>query len=135
MNIYTTRPDTIYGATFIALSVNHPIVKKYLKNNELDEIKKNFTNYEQSKEKIGIPLNINCDHPILDKKLPVYIANFVLDNYGEGAIFGCPAHDERDYEFAKKYNIPIIKVVECDDDQFPYTKDGFSYQFAAFKWP
>ena len=93
MNIYTARPDTIYGATFIALSVNHPIVKKYLKNNELDEIKKNFTNSEQSKEKIGIPLNIDCDHPILDKKLPVFIANFVLDNCREGAIFGCPAHD------------------------------------------
>ena len=124
LNIYTTRPDTIYGATFIALSVNHPIVKKYLKKDELDAIKKNFTDSEQSKEKIGIPLNIHCDHPILDKKLPVFIANFVLDNYGEGAIFGCPAHDERDYEFAKKYNLPIIKVIECDDDQLPYTQDG-----------
>ena len=69
-------------------------------------------------------LNINCKHPILDKKIPIYVANFVLDNYGEGAIFGCPAHDERDYEFAKKYNLPIIKVIECDDEELPYTGDG-----------
>ena len=60
----------------------------------------------------------------LDKKIPLYIANFVLDNYGEGAIFGCPAHDERDFEFAKKYQLPIKKVVECEDDQLPYTGDG-----------
>ena len=61
---------------------------------------------------------------ILEKEIPVYIANFVLDNYGEGAIFGCPAHDERDYEFAKKYNLPIIKVIECEDNELPFTQDG-----------
>ena len=71
-----------------------------------------------------MPLGINCKHPILDKEIPVYIANFVLDNYGEGAIFGCPAHDERDYEFAKKYSLPIIKVIECEDENLPYTGDG-----------
>ena len=54
----------------------------------------------------------------------MYIANFVLDNYGEGAIFGCPAHDERDFEFAQKYQLPIKKVVECEDAQLPYTGDG-----------
>ena len=54
----------------------------------------------------------------------MYIANFVLDNYGEGAIFGCPAHDERDFDFAKKYKLPILKVIECNDDQLPYTGDG-----------
>ena len=56
--------------------------------------------------------------------IPLYIANFVLDNYGEGAIFGCPAHDERDFEFAKKYKLPIKKVVECADDQLPYAGNG-----------
>ncbi len=124
LNIFTTRPDTIYGATFIAISVNHPIVNKYLDEKKIQEIKDNFAQNENTKEKIGIQLNITCDHPILEKKLPVYIANFVLDNYGEGAIFGCPAHDERDYEFASKYNIPIIKVIDCDDNQLPYTQDG-----------
>ena len=64
-------------------------------------------------------------HPILDKDIPIFIANFVLDNYGEGAIFGCPGHDERDYEFATKYNLPILKVVDCEDDQLPYTGDGY----------
>ena len=58
------------------------------------------------------------------KNLPVFVANFVLDNYGEGAIFGCPAHDERDYEFAKKYNIDILKVIDCSDDQLPFTDSG-----------
>ena len=56
--------------------------------------------------------------------MPVYVANFVLDNYGEGAIFGCPAHDERDYVFAKKYNLPIIKVIDCKDTELPYAGDG-----------
>ena len=124
LNIFTTRPDTIYGATFIAISVNHPIVGKYLDEKKIQEIKDDFSQNESTKEKIGIHLNITCEHPILEKKLPIYIANFVLDNYGEGAIFGCPAHDERDYEFAKKYNIPIIKVIDCDDSQLPFTQDG-----------
>jgi len=125
LNIFTTRPDTIYGATFIAVSVNHPIVKKNLSNSQINNIKKEFEGIDDDKEKLGFEIKISCDHPILDKKIPVYIANFVLDTYGEGAIFGCPAHDERDYEFAKKYSLPIIKVIDCNDDQLPYTENGF----------
>ncbi len=125
LNIFTTRPDTIYGATFIAVSINHPIVKKSLSELEIDKIKKDFDEIDDDKEKLGYKIKISCDHPLLDKKIPVYVANFVLDTYGEGAIFGCPAHDERDYEFAKKYSLPIIKVIDCDDDQLPYTEDGF----------
>ena len=109
LNIFTTRPDTIYGATIIAVSINHSIVKEHLDESAILEIKSKFSNLNNDKEKIGIPLNISCKHPLLDKNLPIYIANFVLDNYGEGAIFGCPAHDERDFEFAKKYSLPIIK--------------------------
>ena len=124
LNIFTTRPDTIYGASFIAVSVNHNIVNKYLKTEEVEKIKKDFSKVIDEKEKIGIPLNISCKHPLLEKEIPVYIANFVLDNYGEGAIFGCPAHDERDFEFAKKYDLPIIKVIECQDDSLPFTGDG-----------
>ena len=74
---------------------------------------------------IGIILNMSCKHPLLDRDIPVYIANFVLDTYGEGAIFGCPAHDERDYEFAIKYELPVIKVIDCPDESLPYTGDGF----------
>ncbi len=124
LNIFTTRPDTIYGATFIALSVNHRLVNKFLKNKEINEIKKLFSAVDNEKEKKGYLMNIKCKHPLLEKEIPVFIANFVLDNYGEGAIFGCPAHDERDYEFAVKYKIPIIKVIECDDNELPFTHDG-----------
>ena len=124
LNIFTTRPDTIYGATFIAVSVNHPIVEKYLDRKLIDKIKKEFEETNYDKDKIGFSMPIYCDHPMLDKKIPVFVANFVLDTYGEGAIFGCPAHDERDFEFAKKYSLPIIKVIECDDESLPYTGDG-----------
>ena len=124
LNIFTTRPDTIYGATFIALSVNHRLVSKLLKSKKIDEIKKLFSAIDNEKTKKGYLMDIKCKHPLLDKELPVYIANFVLDNYGEGAIFGCPAHDERDYDFACKYNIPIIKVIECEDKELPFTQDG-----------
>jgi len=124
LNIFTTRPDTIYGASFIAVSINHNIVNKYLEPEEIERIKKDFSKVLDDKEKIGIPLNISCNHPLLEKEIPVYIANFVLDNYGEGAIFGCPAHDERDFEFAKKYELPIIKVIECEDNSLPFTGDG-----------
>jgi leucyl-tRNA synthetase len=124
INIFTTRPDTIYGASFIALSINHPLVAKYLTTIQLNEVKKEFEAIQDEKQKIGYPLNLFCHHPILNKTLPVYVANFVLDNYGEGAIFGCPAHDERDFDFAKKYNLPILKVIDCDDNQLPYTEDG-----------
>ena len=124
LKIYTTRPDTIYGATFIAISINHKIIKESLTIKQISEIREQFEKLNNEKEKLGIPLNISCHHPILNKKIPVFIANFVLDNYGEGAIFGCPAHDERDYEFAKKYNLPILKVVDCDDRQLPFTGEG-----------
>ena len=124
LNIFTTRPDTIYGATFIAISVNHKIVDQLLSQDEIKKIKSDFDKIIDEKDKRGIPLKIKCKHPLLDKELPVYIANFVLDNYGEGAIFGCPAHDDRDYEFAQKYSIPVIKVIECDDKELPFSGDG-----------
>ena len=124
LTIFTTRPDTIYGATFIAISINHPLVKECLSNQKLSQIKNEFEASDIDKNKIGVFLDEYCDHPLLNKKIPIYIANFVLDNYGEGAIFGCPAHDERDFDFAKKYNLPIIKVIDCDDTQLPYTGDG-----------
>ena len=124
IKVFTTRPDTIYGASFIAISVNHQIVSDLVDQSEVQKIKDQFNEIEYEKEKIGIPLNINCINPITNELIPVYIANFVLDNYGEGAIFGCPAHDERDFEFAQKYQLPIKKVVECDDDHLPYTGDG-----------
>tara|TARA_B100000927_G_scaffold3777_1_gene3015 strand:+ start:1368 stop:3731 length:2364 start_codon:yes stop_codon:yes gene_type:complete len=124
ITVFTTRPDTIYGASFIALSINHPMVAKEFSPEKLSEIKKEFDEINDEKQKIGYQLDMICQHPILDKNLPVFVANFVLDSYGEGAIFGCPAHDERDFEFAKKYKLPILKVVDCEDNQLPFTDDG-----------
>jgi leucyl-tRNA synthetase len=124
IKIFTTRPDTIYGATFIAISINHKIVLDLIDETALQKIKDQFKAIKHDKEKIGIPLKVNCINPITNEHIPLFIANFVLDNYGEGAIFGCPAHDERDFEFAKKYNLPIKKVVTCKDDELPYTGDG-----------
>ena len=92
LKVFTTRPDTIYGATFIAVSINHSIISELLGQKEIDTIKKQFEKTDVDKEKFGITLKITCDHPLIDKKIPVYIANFVLDTYGEGAIFGCPGH-------------------------------------------
>jgi len=124
LKIFTTRPDTIYGATFIAVSINHPIINEQLDIDEINTIKEQFSEIENDKEKVGVPLEITCENPITKEEIPVFIANFVLDNYGEGAIFGCPAHDERDFEFAKKYQLPIKKVIECSDEQLPYVGDG-----------
>ena len=124
IKVFTTRPDTIYGASFIAVSINHKIVLDLLDISEIEKIKDQFSLIEHDKEKIGIPLGVSCINPINKEPIPLYVANFVLDSYGEGAIFGCPAHDERDFEFAKKYELPIKKVVECSDDQLPFAGDG-----------
>ena len=124
LNIFTTRPDTIYGASFIAVSINHSIAKKYVTPEELVKIKNKFSESSDDKEKLGVKIDAFCKHPMVDKQLPIFVANFVLDNYGEGAIFGCPAHDERDYDFANKYSLPIIKVLDCKDEDLPYTGEG-----------
>ena len=117
IKIYTTRPDTIFGATFIAISCQHPLVKELIKTN--GKIKKFIRECELSnteKDKLGFNTEIKAEHPITKKTIPVYIANFVLMDYGLGAIFGCPAHDQRDLDFANKYNLDVIKVVENEKE-------------------
>jgi leucyl-tRNA synthetase len=123
IEIFTTRPDTIFGATFIALSINHNFARSCFNESEVSDLQKKFVNADE-KEKIGVFLDRHCIHPITGEDIPIYLANFVLDNYGQGAIFGCPAHDERDFEFAKKYSIPVIKVVDCKDADLPFTGKG-----------
>ena len=116
---FTTRPDTLFGFSFLAVSVDHPISKFYEKNKEFlkfkEECSKTGTTEESiaQAEKLGFKTALMAVNPLdYSKKVPVYFANFVLMDYGFGAVFGCPAHDQRDYDFAKKYDLKIIPVIE-----------------------
>lgn len=128
IEIYTTRPDTLFGASFIALAPEHPLSKKIAeKNSELqvfiDECRKIGTAQEliDKAEKKGFDTGLRVAHPFDPSlMLPVYVANFILMEYGTGAIFGCPAHDQRDFDFATAYKLPI-KTVVCPLDQDPKT--------------
>ena len=117
IKVFTTRPDTIFGASFLALSVDHPLSKNFIDKKDFqkfkDECDKTGTTEEAlaNAEKIGYETGLNVFHPFSNKKIPVYFANFVLMDYGTGAIFGCPGHDQRDFDFAKKYNLSITRVV------------------------
>ena len=118
IKVFTTRPDTIFGASFIALSADHDLSKKFNNDDNFKKFKiqcnKSGTTEEAlaNAEKIGFKTHFRVKHPFLKKELPVYFANFVLMDYGTGAIFGCPAHDQRDFDFAKKYKLEITKVVD-----------------------
>ncbi len=137
LEIFTTRPDTIFGATFIAISPFHQIVDDILKHDpdivdEINELRSQKLNEEtiSKNEKIGISTALTIKHPFIEgKKLPLFIANFILMDYGTGAIYGCPAHDQRDFDFAKKYNLEIIEVIKRDDagtaiEDEAYTGEG-----------
>ena len=137
---YTTRPDTLFGFSFLALSVDHPLAKYYEEDGKFQEFKKECsktgTTEESiaSAEKLGFKTDLIAVNP-LDKnmKVPVYFANFVLMDYGLGAVFGCPAHDQRDLDFAKKYNLKITPVVKPEKDKDfeinneAYTGEGYLY--------
>ena len=130
--VFTTRPDTIYGVTYTALAPEHPICKYLLKNNLLDEDVSsrlveisNMTEIERAKEdKEGYDLGLSVIHPLTGEEIPVWSANFVLASYGGGAVMSVPAHDERDFDFATKYKLPIKRVIVGKDDELPYTKEG-----------
>ncbi|MDR2645606.1 MAG: leucine--tRNA ligase [Holosporaceae bacterium] len=131
--VFTTRPETIFGATFLAISPDHPLATELATRSEdkkrfIEEFKKGSIAREfiDKQEKIGLDTGIVVDHPFLEKKLPVYVANFVLMNYGTGAIFATPAHDERDYDFAIKYGLPIERVISSPkgNNELPYLDDG-----------
>ena len=116
---FTTRPDTLFGFSFLAVSVDHPVAKFYEKDNHFlkfkQECSKTGTTEESiaQAEKLGFKTTLIAINPLDPSiKVPVYFANFVLMDYGFGAVFGCPAHDQRDFEFAKKYNLKIVSVVK-----------------------
>ncbi len=113
LNIFTTRPDTIFGATFCAISTDHPISKDIInRDNVAKKFVKEWSILNPEKGKVGFKTHLFVEHPFLEKKLlPVFMANFVLMEYGSGAIFGCPAHDQRDLEFANKYKLEVIPVI------------------------
>ena len=132
---FTTRPDTLFGFSFLALSVDHEISKIYANDpnfiNFKNECSKTGTTEEALAigEKIGFKTNLTAVNPLNPKhKVPVYFANFVLMDYGFGAVFGCPAHDQRDFDFAKKYGLEIITVVKPQDENnnFKVTKEAYS---------
>ena len=131
---YTTRPDTLYGFSFLAVSADHPISKFYEENNEFLNFKKLCSKAGTTEEsiaqaeKIGFKTNLMAINPLNNKKVPVYFANFVLMDYGFGAVFGCPAHDQRDLDFAKKYNLEVIPVVrpENESNQFKIKDEAYT---------
>ena len=133
---YTTRPDTLFGMSFLALSIDHPIANFYEEDAAFMKFKKECSKSGTTEEslanadKLGFKTELLAINP-LDKmsKVPVYFANFVLMDYGLGAVFGCPAHDQRDYDFAKKYELKITPVVK------PENEDNFELQDKAYTGP
>ncbi|MDR1333078.1 MAG: leucine--tRNA ligase [Holosporales bacterium] len=131
ISVFTTRPDTLFGASFVVLSPDHELSKQLAQTNSAisefaEKCGKVATTEEaiERMEKEGIFTGLHVKHPVVkDKHLPVYVANFVIIDYGTGAVFGCPAHDERDYEFATKYDLQITPVI-ASDDPLPYSGDG-----------
>jgi leucyl-tRNA synthetase len=140
IEVFTTRPDTLYGAAFLALSPHHPLAEELATNDSalaafIAECDRIGTSEEaiETAEKRGYRTTIEAVHPLdKNRRVPVYIANFVLMEYGTGAIFGCPAHDQRDLDFARKYELPVLPVVlpprtdpaDFAIDDVAYTDDG-----------
>ena len=136
-SVFTTRPDTIFGMSYAAVAPEHAVVKKLLDKNLLDskttakikEILNQSPRERQAKDKEGVNLGVFVLHPLTGKKIPVWMANFVLAEYGGGAVMAVPAHDERDYEFAKKFGLDIIQSIAPKDgnanlDSVAYTEQG-----------
>lgn len=122
LRIYTTRPDTLFGATYMVLSPEHPMIDKYrdeIKNwdeitayREMAAKKSDFERTELAKDKTGVEIDgLRAVNPVTNQEIPIWISDYVLMTYGTGAIMAVPAHDERDWEFAKKFNLPIVEVV------------------------
>jgi len=136
LKVYTTRPDTIFGASFCALAPNHPLARELAAGNPrlaafIDECGRMGTSEAaiETAEKKGFDTALRVRHPFIeDRTLPVYVANFVLMEYGTGAIFGCPAHDQRDLDFARKYGLDVIPVVAPRDvDAGAFAIDAEAY--------
>lgn len=149
VRIFTTRPDTLFGVTFMALAPEHPLVEKLAERSGLLEEVKRFKE-EVSKlseierastelEKVGLFLNVYAINPLNNERVPLWVANYIVYQYGTGAIMGVPAHDQRDFEFAKKYNLPIRVVVQSKGEELnpeemteAYTGEGIQVNSGPF---
>ena len=132
LTVYTTRPDTLMGATYLALAAEHPLAIQAGQTSAtiqtfLDECKTMETSEAalETMEKKGVDSGLTCKHPITGEGVPIWIANFVLMGYGTGAVMSVPSHDQRDYEFAKKYNIPMREVISPVGDLLDTSKEAF----------
>lgn len=131
LEIFTTRPDTIYGVTFMVLAPEHPLVKTLtspaqksaVENYISDSAKKSEVDRKAATEKTGVNTGGFAINPLNQKEIPVWIADYVMMDYGTGAIMAVPGHDERDFEFAQKFSIPIVRVLESETE-LPFTGDG-----------
>ncbi len=131
--VFTTRADTLFGCSYCCLAPEHPLVEKIVTIDNKDNIKKyqdevshksDLDRTELNKEKTGVFTGAYAINPINNEEVPIFIADYVLGSYGTGAVMAVPAHDDRDYAFAKKYNLPIKKVIESDVSENAYTEDG-----------
>src|SRR5699024_313380 len=133
-SVFTTRPDTLFGATYAVLSPEHPLVKKIVTSHQRSavedyvsyvETKSDLERTDLAKEKTGVFTGAYAVNPVNNEKVPIWIGDYVLMSYGSGAIMAVPAHDERDYEFATKYELPIVEVVSGGDvEKEAYVGDG-----------
>ena len=113
--VYTTRPDTLFGATYMVVAPEHPIMEEIKDYKQKASLKSDFERAELNKEKTGVEIKgIRAINPLTGNEIPIWVSDYVLITYGTGAIMAVPAHDDRDYEFAKKFDIPMIQVVEAD---------------------
>jgi leucyl-tRNA synthetase len=149
VTVYTTRPDTVFGVTYMVLAPEHPLVEKLIAGTEKEAEIRDFVRKVKSLseidrtstevEKVGLPLGAYCVNPLTGDKVPILIANYVLLEYGTGCVMGVPAHDQRDFEFARKYNFPIRVViqpagVDLDPDEMEsaYEEEGFLVNSGGF---
>ena len=142
LEVFTTRPDTLYGTSFLTVAPEHPLVPSLLKQAsngedirryiESAKQKTTYTRSDRNREKTGVRVEgVTCTNPATEKEIPLYIADYVLVGHGTGAVMGVPAHDERDFMFAKTHSLNVLRVVDSDDDM-PYTGDGTLINSGAF---
>ena len=143
VEVFTTRPDTLMGVTYLVLAPEHPLVSQITTSQYLDKVsqfvtettkKSDFDRTEVNKDKQGLFIGAHGIHPVTKKEIPLFIADYVIGGYGTGAVMAVPAHDERDHEFALKYKLPIVQVIEPQQEQLidvqraAYTGDGLCVQ-------